>query len=69
VPTPAAAPVGDETADAWRKWLGGSTLMIAIRGAVSLTAGELTSFRPAIPIIIWAAGPPAFREHASTLRD
>jgi hypothetical protein len=55
VPVPAVTPDADETADAWRKWLGGSTLMIAIWGAVSLMRGELTSFWPAIPIAIWAA--------------
>jgi hypothetical protein len=55
VPAPTATPEADETADAWRKWLGGSILMIAIWGGISLATGELASFWPAIPITIWAA--------------
>jgi hypothetical protein len=54
--TPAAVvPAPTPDADAWRKWLGGSILMIAIWGGISLATGELASFWPAIPITIWAA--------------
>jgi hypothetical protein len=41
--------------DEWREWLGGAVIMIAIWGSVSLVAGELTSFWPAIPLAIWGA--------------
>ncbi len=64
-PAPAAQPpavteskaVADrhEWLDEWREWLGGAVIMIAIWGSVSLVAGELTSFWPAIPLAIWAA--------------
>ncbi len=46
---------GSEWAKAWRDWAGGALVMVAIWAGVSITAGELTSFWPAIPLGIWAA--------------
>jgi hypothetical protein len=49
------APRTGEWVEAWRHWLGGSLVMLAIWGGISLAAGEAVGFWPAIPISIWAA--------------